>query len=286
MGRRTAPRRWGDHALAGVPAVWLIVFFLAPLGFTVVYSFGVSTFGGVRLGFSFDNYRTALSGIYLKTFLATLRYAVIASALCIAAALPVAYFIARRAGRFKTLALALVLIPYLTSFLVRVMSWQILLARGGIVQDLINAIGLHHGALDVLDSRTAVYIGTVYAYLPIAIVPIYVVLDRVPRELFEASHDLGGSRLKTFLHVTLPMVRPGIATAVLLTAVPMLGELVIPQLLGGGKGLFMGQAISSQYLQSQNYALGSAMAVLVLVAVAVIVAFLARLTKGFDEVAA
>lgn len=286
MNRRTAPRRWGDHALAGIPTAWLIVFFLAPLGFTVVYSFGVSTFGGVRLGFSLDNYRAALSGIYLKTFLSTLEYAVVASVLCIAAAIPVAYFIARRAGRFKTLALALVLIPYLTSFLVRVMSWQILLARGGVVQDLINAIGLHAGPLDMLDSRLAVYIGTVYAYLPIAIVPIYVVLDRVPAELFEASHDLGGSRLKTFLHVTLPMARPGIATAVMLTAVPMLGELVIPQLLGGGKGLFMGQAISTQYLQSQNYALGSAMAVLVLVAVTVIVAVLARLTKGFDEVAA
>ncbi|NYI66326.1 ABC transporter permease [Spelaeicoccus albus] len=284
MSRPTAPRRRGDHVLAGIPVAWLVVFFLAPLGFTVVYSFGVSTFGGVRLGFSFDNYRTALSGIYLKTFLATARYAVISCVLCIAAALPVAYFIARRAGRHKTLALAIVLIPYLTSFLVRVMSWQILLARGGAAEHLLNALGLHAGPLDVLDTRTAVYIGTVYAYLPIAIVPIYVVLDRVPAELFEASHDLGGSRLKTFVHVTLPMSRPGIATAVLLTAVPMLGELVIPQLLGGGKGLFMGQAISSQYLKSQNYALGSAMAVLVLAAVTAIVAILARLTKGFDEV--
>jgi len=126
----------------------------------------------------------------------------------------------------------------------------------------------------------------VYAYLPIAIVPLYLVLARIPDTLIEAGRDLGASPWKTFLNVILPLSRPGIATSVLLTGVPMLGELVIPTLLGGGKGVLMGQAISSQYLSSQNYALGSAMAVLVLIAVAVLVGLLARLTRGFDEVSA
>jgi spermidine/putrescine transport system permease protein len=284
--RAHASRAASDHLLAAVPSVWLFVFFIAPLAFTVVFSFGHAEFGSVALGFTLDNYAQALSGFYLVTFLRTIQFAVTACVLCLAAAYPAAYFIARLAGRYKAVALGLVLVPYLTSFLIRVMSWQLLLARGGSVEIMLNALHLHAGPLDVLDTQTAVFIGMVYAYLPIAVVPLYVVLERIPETLLEASRDLGGSRLKTFLHVVLPLSRPGIATAVLLTGVPMLGELVIPSLLGGDRGVLMGQAISSQYLDSQNYALGSAMAVLVLLAVAVMVALLARFTRGFAEVTA
>jgi ABC-type spermidine/putrescine transport system permease subunit I len=284
--RRTAPVRWADHGFAAIPTVWLALFFLAPLGFTVVYSFGTSIFGAVELGFTLKNYQTALSGFYLTTFLRTVQFAVTASALCLAVAFPVAYFIARKAGRFRTLALVLILVPYFSSFLVRVMSWQILLARGGVFETVLHFLHLHEGPLDLLDTKTAVFIGMVYAYLPVAIVPLFVVLDRIPRSLLEASRDLGASRWQTFWAVTLPLARPGIATAVLLTAVPMLGEMVIPRLLGGSRGVLMGQAIQSQYMQSQNYALGSAMAVLVLIAVAILVAALARFTKGFATVPA
>jgi len=272
-----------DHLFAGVPAIWLFLFFIAPLGFTVVFSFGHASFGAVELGFTLENYRTALSGFYLTTFVRTLQFAATACLLCLIVAYPTAYFIARHAGRLKTAALVLVLIPYFTSFLIRVMSWQILLARGGPVEVVLDTLHLHAGPLDVMDTQTAVFIGMVYAYLPIAVVPLYVVLERIPGRLIEASRDLGASGWKTFLHVVLPISRPGIVTAVLLTGVPMLGELVIPGLLGGDRGVLMGQAISSQYLDSQNYALGSAMAVLVLLAVAVIVALLARLTRGFAE---
>ena len=280
-----APRA-ADHFIAAVPTLWLAIFFLTPLGFTVVFSFGRSTFGGVELGFTLDNYATALSGFYGVTFVRTVIFAASASALCLAAAYPVAYFIARHTARRRTLAALLILIPYFSSFLIRVMALHMLMSRGGASEIVLNALHLHAGPLDILDTQTAVFIGMVYAYLPIAIVPLFVVLDRIPRPLIEASRDLGASRFKTFLFVTLPLSRPGIATAVLLTAVPMLGEMVIPKLLGGSRGVLMGQAIASQYLQSQNYPLGSAMAVLVLLAVAVIVLALARLTKGFDEVVA
>jgi spermidine/putrescine transport system permease protein len=273
-----------DHLLAGIPTLWLAVFFLAPLGFTVVFSFGRSTFGGVALGFTFNNYATALSGFYGATFLRTLLFAATASALCLLVAFPVAYFIARHTSKHRLLAITLILIPYFSSFLIRVMSLHMLMSRGGFAETVLNALYLHQGPLDVLDTQTAVFIGMVYAYLPIAVVPLFVVLDRIPKPLTEASRDLGASRWKTFLFVTLPLSRPGIATAVLLTAVPMLGEMVIPKLLGGSRGVLMGQALSSQYLQSQNYPLGSAMAVLVLLGVAVIVGALAWVTKGFAEV--
>lgn len=278
--------RAGDHLFAAIPTAWLFVFFIAPLAFTVVFSFGHAAFGSVTLGFTLDNYRQALSGFYLVTFVRTVQFALTGCALCILVAYPAAYFIARQAGRWRNLSLILVLVPYFTSFLIRVMSWQILLARGGPIEAVLNTLWLHAGPLDVMDTQTAVFIGLVYAYLPIAIVPLYVVLARLPIPLLEASRDLGAAPWQTFIHVILPLSRPGIATAVLLTGVPMLGELVIPALLGGDRGVLMGQAISSQYIDSQNYALGSAMAVLVLLAVALMVALLARLTRGFAEVGA
>lgn len=273
-----------DHVLAAIPALWLAAFFLAPLGFTVVFSFGRNLFGGVELTFTFDNYRAALSGFNGTTFLRTIVFAVSASLLCLAAAYPVAYFLARHTQRHRTIAAVLILVPYFSSFLIRIMALYMLMSRGGFTETALNALYLHAGPLDVLDTQLAVFIGMVYAYLPIAIVPIFVVLDRIPKPLLEASRDLGASRWKTFVFVTLPLSRPGIATAALLTAVPMLGEMVIPKLLGGSKGVLMGQAISSQFLQSQNYPLGAAMAVLVLLAIGVIVTLLARLTKGFAEV--
>jgi spermidine/putrescine transport system permease protein len=276
--------RLADHATAALPIVWLTVLFLVPIGFAVVFSFGHNDFGSVRLGFTLDNYRDALSSLYLETFLRTIVFAVVCSALCILLGFPVAYAIARRGGRFARVALALIVVPYLASFLVKVMAWQILLTRGGPLDALAHALGT--GPVDLLDTPAAVVIGTVYVYLPIAVIAMTIVLERIPDSLLQASRDLGASPRATFLRVTLPLARPGIATAALLTAVPMLGELVIPQLLGGGKGLLMGQAIATQYGQSQDYALGSAMVVLLVLAVGALVAILTRLTRGFERVAA
>jgi len=285
-GRSPAAGRALDHLLAALPALWLLVVFVAPLGFTLVFSFGHSSFGGIKLGFTLDNYAQALSGFYLESFLRTIQFAVSGCILCLLVAYPAALFIARQPPTRRTPLLLLVLVPYFTSFLIRVMSWQIILARGGPAEFALNLLHLLNGPLDVLDTQTAVFIGLVYAYLPIAVVPIYLVLARIPQPLIEASRDLGGSALQTFWHVILPLSRPGLATAALLTGVPMLGELVIPVLLGGDKGVLMGMAISQQYLATQNYALGSAMAVLVLIAVAVMVALLVRLTRGFEEISA
>jgi ABC-type spermidine/putrescine transport system permease subunit I len=275
-----------DHVFAGLPALWLCGVFLVPLGFTLVFSFGHSSFGGIAPGFTLDNYARALSGFYLDSFVRTIRFALSGCALCLLVAYPAALYISRQTGTRRTVLLLLVLVPYFTSFLIRVMSWQILLARGGPIEWGLSLLHLLSGRLDVLDTQTAVFIGLVYVYLPIAVVPIYLVLIRIPPVVLEASQDLGATRWQTFWHVILPLSRPGLATAALLTGVPMLGELVIPSLLGGDKGVLMGMAIAQQYLATQNYALGSAMAVLVLIAVAVMVLLLVRLTRGFEEIPA
>jgi ABC-type spermidine/putrescine transport system permease subunit I len=252
----------------------------------LVFSFGHSSFGGIAPGFTLDNYARALSGFYLDSFVRTIRFALSGCALCLLVAYPAALYISRQTGTRRTVLLLLVLVPYFTSFLIRVMSWQILLARGGPIEWGLSLLHLLSGRLDVLDTQTAVFIGLVYVYLPIAVVPIYLVLIRIPPVVLEASQDLGATRWQTFWHVILPLSRPGLATAALLTGVPMLGELVIPSLLGGDKGVLMGMAIAQQYLATQNYALGSAMAVLVLIAVAVMVLLLVRLTRGFEEIPA
>jgi spermidine/putrescine transport system permease protein len=275
--------RWIERIAPLVPLVWLATLFIVPLGFTVVYAFSHPNFGGVTIGFTLINFRQALSGFYLQIFERTIEFAATGTLLCLIVALPLAYALARKAGRHKTTLLVLLLVPFWTSFLIRTLAWQILLAPGGHVEWILNTLHLHHGVLDILDTQTAVFIGIVYGYLPLAAIPLFVAFERIPPEMIEASKDLGGNRIRTFLHVTLRLARPGLATSVLLTFVPMTGEFVIPQILGGDKGVLMGGLISTQYLESANYSLGSAMAVLVLLVLGVAVAIFARATRGFAE---
>jgi spermidine/putrescine transport system permease protein len=285
-GPRTTALRTVERVVPFVPLAWLAVFFVGPLVITVIYSFAHSTFGGVTLAFSFENFKMALSGFYLSIFLKTIEFAALGTLLAMVVALPAAYAIARKAGRFKTILLVAVLVPFWTSFLIRTLSWQILLAPGGHIQAILNFLHLHSGVLNILDTRTAVFIGIVYGYLPLMLVPLFVSFERVPWDVIDASKDLGAGRFRTFKNITLPLVRPGIATGILLTFVPMTGEFVIPQLLGGDRGVLMGGLIATQYLYAENLALGSAMAVLLLCVLSIAVVALVRLTRGFAEVPA
>ncbi len=267
-----------------LPVAWLAVFFIAPLVFTIIYSVATSTFGGVQLGFTLSNFSQALSGFYLHIFLHTLVFAASGTLEALIVGLPLAYVLGRKAGRFKVLLMVLVLVPYWTSFLLRTLSWQTLMAPGGAIQALLNFLHLHSGQLNWIDTNKAVGIGLVYGYLPLMVVPLFIAFDRIPDEMIEASKDLGAGRVRTFLSVTLPIARPGVATAVLLTFVPMTGEYVIPALLGGAKGVLMGGLISSQYLGAADYPLGSAMAVLVMAVIGLVLLVFARTTRGFEGI--
>jgi spermidine/putrescine transport system permease protein len=267
-----------------VPLVWLCLLFIGPLVFTLLYSVAHATFGGTQLGFTLSNFKQALSGFYLTIFLRTLRFAAIGTVGCLVVAAPLAYFLARKAGRLRPLLLVLLLVPFWTSFLIRTLAWETLLAANGPIRDALNFLGLHHGDLNVLDTQTAVMIGIIYAYLPLMALPLFVAFERVPESEIEASKDLGAGRLQTFVRVTLPLARPGITAGILLTFVPMTGEYVIPALLGGDKGVLIGGLIANQYLEAENYALGSAMAVLVLLVLGVAVFALTRVSRGFAAV--
>jgi spermidine/putrescine transport system permease protein len=281
---RQIARRLGRLLLVLSPLVWLTLLFVVPLAFTIVYAFAHATFGGVTIGFTFVNFQQALSGFYLHIFLRTLQFAATGTLLCAVIGAPLAYFVARKVKRYRNLAIVLLLVPFWTSFLIRTLAWETLLAADGPIRDAINFLGLHHGDINVLDTPTAVFIGVVYGYLPLMTLPLFVAFERIPNDLIESSKDLGAGRVRTFFHVTLPLAKPGVVAGVLLTFVPMTGEYVIPALLGGDKGVLMGGLIASQYLQAQNIALGSAMAVLVLATLGLFVFVFARATGGFRAV--
>ncbi|MCK8469028.1 ABC transporter permease [Microbacterium sp. KSW4-16] len=265
-----------------IPAwVWLLIFFVAPIGMVIVFSFGYkpSIFATHALDhLSFDRYLEALSPTFFSTFLNTLWIGILGTLLCLVIGAPVAYWIAVKAPPSKRgLLLALVMVPFWTNFLVRTIGWQVILAPEGWLSQLLQGIGVIPGPLDLLYSRGAVLLGVVYNYLPLMILPLFVAFDRVSGPLREASKDLGANSATTFVRVTVPLARPGIIAGVLLVYIPLMGDYITATVLGGAKGNMIGQVVASQFQTAQNWALGSAMAVLLIIVIMISIAVAAGL---------
>ena len=254
------------RATLALPAwFWFTFFFAIPVLWILFYSFGYKPdlFRSIATDhLSGHQYSIAASSTFFQTFKSTLRISLVGTTLCLLIAFPFAYWIAVkiRPSR-RPLILALVLVPFWTNFLVRTIGWRILLAPSGLLAGALHRIGLHPGPLQLLDTRGAVQLGVIYNYLPLMILPLYVALDRLDPSLREASKDLGAGRLKTFIQVTVPLVMPGIIAGVLLVFIPLTGDFITATVLGGAKGNLAGQMVYDQFLIAQNWALGSAMAV-------------------------
>jgi spermidine/putrescine transport system permease protein len=266
-------RRSAGAALA-VPAwVWLLLFFVAPVAMVVWFSFGYKpgVFGTHANDIlSFDRYLEAVSPTFFATFANTLWVGVIGTVLCFLIGAPVAYWMAFKVKpQRRGLLIALVLVPFWTNFLVRTIGWQVILAPEGWLSALLQGIGVLDGPLELLYTRTAVVIGVVYNYLPLMILPLFVAFDRVGPALREASKDLGAGKATTFFRVTLPLSQPGIIAGVLLVFIPLMGDYITATVLGGAKGNMVGQLVASQFQTAQNWALGSAMAVLLMLVIMV-----------------
>ncbi|WAA65113.1 ABC transporter permease [Microbacterium oxydans] len=265
-----------------IPAwIWLLIFFVAPIFMVIVFSFGYkpSIFATHALDhLSFDRYLEALSPTFFSTFLNTLWIGILGTLLCLVIGGPVAYWIAVKAPPSKRgLLLALVMVPFWTNFLVRTIGWQVILAPEGWLSQLLQGIGIIPGPLDLLYSRGAVLLGVVYNYLPLMILPLFVAFDRVSGPLREASKDLGANSVTTLLRVTVPLARPGIIAGVLLVYIPLMGDYITATVLGGAKGNMIGQVVASQFQTAQNWALGSAMAVLLIIVIMLSIAVAAGL---------
>jgi spermidine/putrescine transport system permease protein len=267
----TTKRKLVTAALLAPASLWLFVFLVLPFIAMLVFSVGErGPAGGYQAAFTFEQYANlpARAAAYWNT----LVLAPVGAFFCLIVAYPTAYYLAVKANpRYRLLLVSLVVVPFWTSLLVRTYAWMYILGSRGI-PNLLGMIGIED--LRLLNTPGAVLLGIVYGYLPLMIMPIYVSLEKLDRRLLEASADLGAKPVSTFFSVTLPLSLPGVMTGIALVTILLLGEYLIPQLLGGGKVFFIGNALVDLFLQSRNWPFGSAIAV-TLVAVVVVVLMVA-----------
>lgn len=263
-------RNWLMIAPAGV---WLIVMLVLPLSVIFVFSFGErGPSGGYVPAFTFEQYANLPARF--TAFKNTLILAPLGTLTALLIAYPLAYQLAvRTRDKWKTLLLVLVIVPFWTSILIRSYAWIFILGGRGIPA-LLELVGIEEVRL--INTQFAVLVGIVYGYLPLMVFPIYVSLDRLDKRLLEASSDLGAHPITTFLTITLPMSISGIATGCMLVFILLMGEFLIPAMLGGGKVFFVGNALVDLFLQSRNWAYGSAVAVMLIVVMLVTVTLYMR----------
>jgi len=280
--RRQDLKTWLFLAPAGG---WFLAMLVLPLIVVFVFSVGErGAAGGYVPAFTFENFLNL--GARWAAFKNTLILAPLGTLICLLIAYPLAYFLAlRTTPRWRTVLLILVIVPFWTSILIRSYAWIYLLGGQGI-PSLLNALGLGNPRL--INTPFAVLVGIVYGYLPLMVFPIYVALERLDKRLLEASSDLGSPPWRSFLQVTLPLSMPGVATGCMLVFILLMGEFLIPAMLGGGKVFFIGNALVDLFLQSRNWAFGSAVAValvlVMLVTVAAYLRFTRRWAGGRDDV--
>jgi spermidine/putrescine transport system permease protein len=255
----------------------MLLLFGGPLAFIVAYSFlSRGTYGGVVAPWSLENYARALDPLYGAILLRSVAIAAVATALCVLLGFPLALFIAR-SGRWKSLYLQLVILPFWTSFLVRTYAWQFLLRDTGLVNTVLAGLGLIREPLPLLYNEGAVLVGLVYGYLPFLVLPVYVALERIDPSVLEAAADLGARPAAVLWRVVVPLAKPGIIAGAVLVFIPCLGAYLTPDLLGGGKAVMAGNLIQNQFTTARDWPFGSAVALaLMLVVAALLWAFLRR----------
>ena len=264
-------RNWLLLAPAGT---WFLVMLIIPLTVVFIFSFGErAPSGGVVLALTVEQYANLPAR--WAAFKNTMTLAPIGTLSALFIAYPLAYFLAVKANpRWKTILLVLVIVPFWTSILIRSYAWIFLLGGRGIPA-LLEWVGIE--GLRLINTPFAVLVGIIYGYLPLMVFPIFVSLDKLDKRLLEASSDLGAKPWKTFLQITLPLSIPGIATGCMLVFILLMGEYLIPALLGGGKVFFVGNALVDLFLQSRNWAYGSAVAVTLVIVMLIIVTIYMRL---------
>src|SRR6478672_5493768 len=223
--------------LLGLPVAWLVAFFLIPIAIVALYSFDVYSLFPEKHGFTFAAWRGFFhSSVYLGLFWKSVKMSLIVSVVVVALAYPVAYYLALSGTKRKYVLLLLLIAPFLTSYLLRVLAWKVILGNQGVINSFLVWTGLRspdHPISQLLYSRFAVMLVLGYIWLPFVALPIFVTLENLDRRLFEAATDLGASRLQTFRRVTLPLSLPGVVAAFLFVFIPTLGEFVTPSLVGG-----------------------------------------------------
>jgi putrescine transport system permease protein len=279
-----------------LPYLWLILFLLVP--FLIVAKLSLSQtalsqppytplldpaagLAGLRTfidALSFENYRTLFSDtLYIASFLKSLQIALISTLLLMAAALPIAYGISRMPRAWQPALVIAVMLPFWTAFLIRIYAWITILQREGLFNHLLIALRIIDEPIPILASDTAVYIGIVYSCLPFMVLPIYAVLSKMDESLLDAAADLGCPRWKTFWLVTLPLARPGLFAGALICFIPIVGEFVIPDLLGDSSTAMIGQTLWTEFFANRDWPVASALAIVLLAALLIPIMIVQRM---------
>jgi putrescine transport system permease protein len=276
--RSCGDRAWRIFVIA-VPYFWLLLFFLIPFVFVFKISFADPIIGqppftplinssGHGAGLfhaTLDNYRYLFKdNLYTLSYLKSLQIALVSTVLCLFLGYPIAYGIARARQPYRNLLLLLVILPFWTSFLLRVYAWMGMLGKYGTINSLLLWAGVIHHPLRLLYTDFAVYLGIVYSYVPFMILPLYANLERMNLDLHEAAADLGARPFRVFLDVTLPLSMPGIIAGSLLVFIPAIGEYVIPTLLGGLNTLMIGRTLFNEFFFNRDWPVSAAVATLLL----------------------
>jgi putrescine transport system permease protein len=283
--------RLGRLALIGLPFSWLGLFFLLPLLIVVKISLvhsaiGIPPYtplvtggdGNVSLHATFANFMLlARDDLYLRAYLGSLTNAALATALCLVVGYPIARAIATAPAAWRQLMLFLVVLPFWTSFLIRVYAWIAILQPNGLLNRLLLASGLIHTPLPLLNNAFSVELGLVYSYLPFMILPIYGSLSALDESVTEAAADLGARPWRQFLDVILPLSLPGVAAGCFLVLVPAVGEFVIPDLLGGPDTLMIGKVLWDEFFENHDWPVAAAVAVVLIAALALPILLAQRL---------
>lgn len=296
-GGPTRRLRLGRGAVIGLPYAWLLVFFLLP--FLIVFKISVSEMDGVRfselltvqdgvlqLTLRLGNYLlVAEDALYVRTYLRSLGYAGATTLLCLALGYPFAYFMARAPRRAQPLLVMAVMLPFWTSFLLRVYAWKGLLGEGGAVAELLIALGLDQllasGGLigspgKLMNTPFSLLVGMVYTYLPFMVLPLYATLSKLDGRLLEAAADLGATPWTAFWRVTVPLSKAGIIAGAMLVFIPCVGEFVIPELLGGPETLMIGRVLWDEFFSNNDWPMAATVAVVMVLLIVVPLALFNR----------
>jgi len=278
-----------------VPYLWLTVLFLIPFIIVFKISFSESRMAmppyapliewrdGVIVGIKlyFANYRFLFTDrLYASAYLYSIKVAAVSTLWCLLIGYPMAYAIARASTAWKNLLLMLIILPFWTSFLLRVYAWIGLLKSNGVINNVLLALGVIHEPLTLMQTDFAVYVGIVYSYLPFMILPLYANLEKHDTTLLEAAADLGARPWRAFLRVTLPLSMPGILAGCLLVFIPAVGEYVIPSLLGRTDQLMIGRVLSDEFFANRDWPVASAVAILILILLVVPIMLFQRVQKS------
>lgn len=268
-----------NGVIIAVPFYWLLIFFLAP--FIIVFKisvaepliasppfsslFSIAQNGALSVHLVFDNYAYLWEdSLYISTYVNSIRISTISTVLCLLLGYPIAYAIVRSAPTTRFVLLMLIILPFWTSFLLRIYAWMGLLADQGTINNILIYLGLINRPIRLMYSEFAVHIGIVYSYLPFMILPLYANMEKLDHTIHEAAADLGARPFTTFLTVTLPLTTPGIMAGSLLVFIPATGEFVIPDLLGGGNVLMIGRVLYNEFNANHDWPVASAVAIALL----------------------